>query len=95
MKWKTFFKRDEEQGENLGKYYLSHLWNKCKREQKINEKYMLKAFTSFVNVFKYHFSSTDRKMSVRIKLEIIFIFRLRCHPIQLVMLVPVGLSITL
>ena len=30
------------------------------------------------------------KISVSIKIKIIFIFRLDCHPIQLVVLVPVG-----
>jgi hypothetical protein len=43
------------------------------------------------NVFKYHVSCTDGKISVRIKIEITFIFRFHCHPIQLIVFVPVGL----
>ena len=47
----------------------------------------------FINTFKYHVSSIDGKISVKIKIEITFIFRLHRHPIQLVMFVPVGLSL--
>ena len=40
-----------------------------------------------INVLKYHVSCTDGKNSVRIKIEITFIFRLHRRPFQLVMLV--------
>jgi hypothetical protein len=43
-------------------------------------------------LFKYHVSCTDGKISVRIKIEITIIFRLRHLPIQLVVFIPVGLS---
>ena len=45
-----------------------------------------------MNVFKYHVSCTDRKISVRIKIGITFIFRFRRRPIQLVLFVPMYLS---
>ena len=45
------------------------------------------------NVFKYHVSSTDGMISVGVKTEIFFIFRLHRGPIQLVMLVLVGISL--
>ena len=48
--------------------------------------------SSVFNVFKYHVLSTDQKISVRIKIGIIFIFRLHRCSIQLVVFVPVGLS---
>ena len=41
-----------------------------------------------INVFKYQFLCTNGKISIRIKIEIIFIFRLHRRPIQLVMSVP-------
>ena len=44
------------------------------------------------NVFKYHVSCTDGKISVRIKIAITLIFRFRRRPIQLVVFVTVGLS---
>ena len=44
-----------------------------------------------LNIFKCHVSSTNGKISVRIKIEITFIFRLHCRSIQSVMLVAVGL----
>jgi hypothetical protein len=53
----------------------------------------LSKYTMKINVFKFHVSSNDRKISVRIKIEIILIFRLHLCPIQLVMLVPVELSL--
>jgi hypothetical protein len=43
--------------------------------------------------FKYLVSSNDGKISVRFKIENTFIFRLQRRPIQLAMLVPVGLSL--
>ena len=43
-----------------------------------------------MNVFKYHVSCTDGKISVK-KIGIILIFRFRRRPIQLVLFVPVGL----
>ena len=46
-----------------------------------------------LNILKYHVSSSDGKVSGKIKTEIIFIFRLHRRPIRLVMLVPVGLSL--
>ena len=42
---------------------------------------------------KHHVPCTDGKISVRIKIEITFFFRLHRRPIQLVVLVPVGLSL--
>ena len=48
-----------------------------------------------INVFEYHVSCTDGKISVRIKIGITFIFRLHRHSIQLVMLAPVDLSLTI
>ena len=47
------------------------------------------------NIFKYHVSCTDGKISVRINIEITFIFRLHRRPMKLVVLVPVGLSLPL
>ena len=47
-----------------------------------------------MNFFKYHVSCTDGEISVRIKIEITFIFRLHRRPIQLVLFVPVGLLTT-
>ena len=44
------------------------------------------------NVFKYHVSCTDGKITVRIKIGITFIFRLQRRSIQLPVSVPVGLS---
>jgi hypothetical protein len=41
---------------------------------------------------KYHVSCADGKISVKIKIEITFNFRLQRRAIQLVVLVPVGLS---
>ena len=48
--------------------------------------------STYIYVFKYHVSCTDGKISVRIKIRITFIFRFHCHPIHLVVFVPVGLS---
>ena len=48
-----------------------------------------------VKIFKYHGSSKDGNISARIKFEITFMFRLHGRPIQLVKLIPVGLSLTL
>ena len=45
-----------------------------------------------INVFKYHVSCTNGKISVRIKIGITFIFMFYHSPILLVMFVPVGLS---
>ena len=42
------------------------------------------------NVFKYHVSCTDRKISVRIKIGFTFTFRLDRLTIQLVVFVPVS-----
>ena len=47
------------------------------------------------NVFKYHVSCTDGKISVTIKIGIDFIFRSHRRPIQLVILVLVALSLPL
>ena len=40
------------------------------------------AFETFTNVFKYHVSSSDVKISVRIGIETTLIFRLHSRPIQ-------------
>ena len=45
------------------------------------------------NVHKYRVSYTDGKISVRIKIGITFFFRFHRRPIQLVVFVPVGLSL--
>ena len=42
-----------------------------------------------INTIKYHVSCTDRKISVRIKIGITFIFRFHRRPIQTVVLFPV------
>ena len=46
----------------------------------------MKILNLYANGFKYHVSNTDGKISVRIKIEIIFIFRLHRCSIQLDML---------
>jgi len=48
---------------------------------------MLNNISSLISCFKYQWED------LRIKIEINFIFRFRRRPIQLVMLVPVGLSV--
>jgi len=47
------------------------------------------------NVYKYYVSCTDKKISSRIKIEITFILSLYLLPIQLVVLVHVGLLLSL
>ena len=51
---------------------------------------------SLINLyFEYHVTRTDGNISIRIKIEITFIFRLDRRLIQLYMLVHVGFSLTL
>ena len=47
-----------------------------------------------IYVFKYNVSTMDGTISVRINIEITFIFRLHRCPIHLVIITPLGLSLT-
>ena len=53
------------------------------------------AISQPIQCFKYHVSCADGKISLRIKIEITFIFRFHFRPIQLVVFIPVGLSLFL
>ena len=62
---------------------------------KVTEMAVNVSFSFIPNVFKYHVSRTDGKISVRIKIEITLSFGLHHRPYQLVMLVTVGLLLKL